>query len=71
MLFLHSCLGMIAALTIEQFDAVLQAVECRAFSAGGHITWLFLFSHADLLAGAALASANYDGMRCDIGACFR
>jgi pimeloyl-ACP methyl ester carboxylesterase len=36
-------------------------VYLTGFSAGGHLTWLFLFSHPDLLAGAALASANFAG----------
>jgi dienelactone hydrolase len=36
-------------------------VYLTGFSAGGHLTWLFLFTHPDLLAGAALASANFAG----------
>ena len=36
-------------------------VYLTGFSAGGHLTWLFLLTHPDLLAGAALASANFAG----------
>jgi len=31
------------------------------FSAGGHLTWQLIFTHPELLAGAAPAAANYRG----------
>jgi len=34
-------------------------VYLTGFSAGGHLAWLFVLTHADLLEGAAVASANF------------
>jgi dienelactone hydrolase len=36
-------------------------VYLTGFSAGGHLTWLFLLIHPEQLAGVALASANFAG----------
>jgi poly(3-hydroxybutyrate) depolymerase len=36
-------------------------VYITGFSAGGHLAWLLLLTHADWLAGATLASANFAG----------
>jgi dienelactone hydrolase len=46
-------------------------VYLTGFSAGGHLTWLFLLTHPDLLAGAALASANFAGRGLQLGSIAR
>ena len=35
------------------------------FSGGGNITWHFIFTHPEMLAGAAPASANFSGLRAE------
>jgi dienelactone hydrolase len=36
------------------------------FSGGGNITWHFIFTHPEMLAGAAPASANFSGLRAEV-----
>ena len=58
--------GLLAALTDVRADFNgEEKFFITGFSGGGNITWHFIFTHPDLLAGAAPASANFSGLRAE------